>query len=572
MNAIQKLREELNTWDKKISTLVNGKRRLEKVVSRYPKLKRCSRYHIEGEMLYDRQRLLELRKKTERLEPYQHLFYYLQTQPKYLSELFCQISEHEYTSLAGRLLHSLYNHAITPREEYHLMKFLENAIHYEVDKKCTNIMDILQDKCLVIRAAFSFYNQAAKCNQKLNSVIKDIVHLHYKVLGKRLNVPYMAGRVLHAIFSDVQALPYGIRYVAKVLRQVLHRKFHKATKDEVLDTLCILIYKYYLPAIVYPDRFGIIDAQLERMSKQRENLIVMAALTGITMRDSLFPTGNANGAIKDDYIVKHYPHLKSMLEDVFKIPEPEKKFGFDEYSDMISVKKPVIDIHAMDIVSTHELLSKYEKVVFPDQSDTLYNIFKALGPAPYVRELLFGEAEAAANRGKNVVEIEVCLSLDSKYIPHKEKGSDASQDAGISKVIDFQDILNNIAKDITTKNKLQLQQQAEIRKLRQAADALKASYKYYQDQVDQYQSFWNSFLENLVSQKSFNTDMTKKEKGNKEMQKETEKQDDFKILGLKEEKKQTREETRTWLHKLVSPKSPTSKIYCSKTAEQRYHC
>lgn len=148
-------------------------------------------------------------------------------------------------------------------------------------------------------------------------------------MEKPITIPYMADRVLRSVFSDVHSIPYGIRYVAKVLRQALHKKFPQATEDEVLETLGFFMYQYLQPIIVSPGEAGIIQTKVEADSGQKENLVVVAALVGHTMSNILFPMENANAVMKNNYVVKDYPHFRRMFEDVFKIPEPEEKFGFN---------------------------------------------------------------------------------------------------------------------------------------------------------------------------------------------------------------------------------------------------
>lgn len=529
IKATQKLKEELDTWDQKISTFVSSKQILEKLVGRYPKLNMDNRYLIEEGMFVDRRHMLELQKKQQTMEPYQHIFYHLQTQPKYLSKLICQMSELDYTTLTEGLLPRLFKKAIPPREEYHFLKLLENAIQYEVKQNCTNIKDISEERFKSIKTAFSFYRKLEKCdalNKNLTPVINEIIHLQYFLTEKSFAIPGLADSVLYAVFRHVHSIPYGIRYVSKVLRQALHKKFPQATEDEVLETLGFFMYQYLLPFIICPGEAGIIVTKVKEDSGQKENLIVVAVLVGHLMSNILFPMERANAVMQNKYMVKTYPHFRRMFEDFFKIPEPEEEFGFNEYSDFTSLKEPVIRLTVIEIVDTLNLLSKYKKVVFPDQMDTLYRIFKSLGPVPQVKELLFGEDAVAASRGKALSKFQVYLTLDGKYISPKERNltspralKDAKLNnltnpkAGLSKSIDFQDILNNIAKDIPTKNEFQLQQKAEITKIRQAVDALSARSTYYQNHIDQYQRFWNSCLENLARQKSSNTGVTMKEKG-----------------------------------------------------------
>lgn len=41
-------------------------------------------------------------------------------------------------------------------------------------------------------------------------------------------------KVLNSIVSSLDNIPYGMRYIAKVLKHSLHEKFPDATEDELL--------------------------------------------------------------------------------------------------------------------------------------------------------------------------------------------------------------------------------------------------------------------------------------------------------------------------------------------------
>lgn len=73
----------------------------------------------------------------------------------------------------------------------------------------------------------------------------------------------------------VQFGSYGMRYMAKVLRDALHEKFPDAHEKDILKTVGNLIYYRYInSAIVAPDAFDIVDVGASKCltNDQRRNL------------------------------------------------------------------------------------------------------------------------------------------------------------------------------------------------------------------------------------------------------------------------------------------------------------
>ena len=46
------------------------------------------------------------------------------------------------------------------------------------------------------------------------------------------------------------------------------------------------------------------------------------------------------------------------------VPEPEEKFNVDEYSDMVTLSKPIIYISIEEIINTHSVKTKHVQLLF----------------------------------------------------------------------------------------------------------------------------------------------------------------------------------------------------------------
>lgn len=120
-------------------------------------------------------------------------------------------------------------------------------------------------------------------------------------------------KVLNSIVSSLDNIPYGMRYIAKVLKHSLHEKFPDATEDELLKIVGnLLYYRYMNPAIVAPDGFDIIDMSAggQLHSDQRRNLGSVAKMLQHAAANKLFEGENAHMTPMNNYISQTYQKFR----------------------------------------------------------------------------------------------------------------------------------------------------------------------------------------------------------------------------------------------------------------------
>ena len=108
--------------------------------------------------------------------------------------------------------------------------------------------------------------------------------LEYEEVRKQLEeniktVKLYTSKFLNLIINSMDKLPFGLRYVAKVLRNSLKVKFPHATDREILKIIGNLIYYRFInSAICSPDAYDIIDVKVGNMldTDQRKNLACIA--------------------------------------------------------------------------------------------------------------------------------------------------------------------------------------------------------------------------------------------------------------------------------------------------------
>ncbi|XP_039348699.1 ras GTPase-activating-like protein IQGAP1 isoform X2 [Mauremys reevesii] len=637
----QQLENDLNLMDIKIGLLVKNKITLQDVVSHSKKLTKKNKEQLSDMMMLNKQRggLKALSKeKREKLEAYQHLFYLLQTNPTYLAKLIFQMPQNKSTKFMDSVIFTLYNYASNQREEYLLLRLFQTALQEEIKSKVDQIHEIVTGNPTVIKMVVSFNRGARGQNamrQILAPVVKEIIDdksLNIKTdpvdiykswvnqmesqTGEASKLPYdvtpeqalaheevrtrldasiknmrtVTDKFLSAIVSSVDKIPYGMRFIAKVLKDSLHEKFPDAGEDELLKIIGnLLYYRYMNPAIVAPDAFDIIDLSAggQLTTDQRRNLGSIAKMLQHAASNKMFMGDNAHLSIINEYLSQSYQKFRRFFQAACEVPELQDKFNVDEYSDLVTLTKPVIYISIGEIINTHTLLLDHQDAIAPEHNDPIHELLDDLGEVPTI-ESLIGEGSGNINdpNKEMLAKTEVSLTLTNKFdvpgdenaemdartillntkrlivdvirfqpgetlteiletpatheqeaehqrtmqrrairdakTPDKMKKSKSVKEdsnlnlqekkekikTGLKKLSElgtvnpknrYQELINDIAKDIRNQRRYRQRRKAELVKLQQTYSALNSKATFYEEQVDYYKSYIKTCLDNLAS-------------------------------------------------------------------------
>ncbi|NXP93350.1 IQGA1 protein, partial [Passerina amoena] len=638
----QQLENDLNLMDIKIGLLVKNKITLQDVVSHSKKLTKKNKEQLSDMMMLNKQRggLKALSKeKREKLEAYQHLFYLLQTNPTYLAKLIFQMPQNKSTKFMDSVIFTLYNYASNQREEYLLLRLFQTALQEEIKSKVDQIHEIVTGNPTVIKMVVSFNRGARGQNalrQILAPVVKEIIEdksLNIKTdpvdiykswvnqmesqTGEASKLPYdvtpeqalsheevrtrldasirnmrtVTDKFLSAIISSVDKIPYGMRFIAKVLKDSLHEKFPDAGEDELLKIVGnLLYYRYMNPAIVAPDAFDIIDLSAggQLTTDQRRNLGSIAKMLQHAASNKMFMGDNAHLSIINEYLLQSYQKFRRFFQAACEVPELQDKFNIDEYSDLVTLTKPVIYISIGEIINTHTLLLDHQDAIAPEHNDPIHELLDDLGEVPTIESLIGGEGSGNVNdpNREMLAKTEVSLTLTNKFdvpgdenaemdartillntkrlivdvirfqpgetlteiletsatseqeaehhramqkrairdaktpdkmkksVSVKEDGNLNLQEkkekikAGLKKLTElgavnaknkYQELINDIAKDIRNQRRYRQRRKAELVKLQQTYSALNSKATFYGEQVDYYKSYIKTCLDNLAS-------------------------------------------------------------------------
>ncbi|NWX74649.1 IQGA3 protein, partial [Alca torda] len=567
----------------------------------------------------------------------------LQTQPVYLARLIFQMPQNKSTKFMESVIFTLYNYASNPREAYLLLQLFKAALQEEIRSKVDHVHDILTGNATVIRLVVSFYRNARGQNalrQILGGPVQEV--LQDKTLSIRTNpvdiykawinqtesqsgqkskLPYevspeqalshpevqrrldisvrnllmMTDKFVSAITASVDKIPYGMRYVAKILRTSLAEKFPRASVEEI-DKIVgnLLYYRFMNPAVVAPDGFDIVDisAGVTLHPDHRRNLGSIAKVLQHAAAHKAFDGENAHLCGVNQYLEDTHNKFRRFISAACCVPEPEERFNMDEYSEMVAVAKPVIYITVGELIDTHKLLLEHQDSIAPDHGDALHELLEDLEELPTVQSLV-GESVASPVDGSTeqalaqLSKMEISLTLTSKLVPaasseesdarslllstkqmlvdiiqsqpgdslpeilwtqaseHEEASHDhlmhrrALRDAQtpaklkrnrslaansqlsmeekkrkiirnlrrleslglVDSAHQYQELIDELAKDIRNQRRYRQHRKGELLKLRQTLQGLNAKTVFYEEQIDYYNQYIKTCLDNLAANK-----------------------------------------------------------------------
>uniref|UniRef100_A0A8B9QGY6 IQ motif containing GTPase activating protein 3 n=1 Tax=Apteryx owenii TaxID=8824 RepID=A0A8B9QGY6_APTOW len=637
IRASRQLESDLDLMDIKIGLLVKNRITLQEVVSHCKKLTKKNKEQLSEMMAIDKQKGLKSlsKEKRQKLEAYQHLFYLLQTQPGYLARLIFQMPQNKSTKFMESVIFTLYNYASNPREAYLLLQLFKAALQEEIRSKVDHIHDILRGNPTVIRLVVSFYRNARGQNalrQILGGAVQEVLQdktlsirtnpvdiykawinqtesqsgqksklpyevspeqaLSYPEVQRRLdisirNLLVMTDKFVSAITSSVDKIPYGMRYVAKILKTSLAEKFPEASEEEIYKIVGnLLYYRFMNPAVVAPDGFDIVDisAGVALHPDHRRNLGSIAKVLQHAAAHKAFDGENAHLRVVNCYLEDTHDKFRWFISAACCVPELEERFNMDEYSEMVAVAKPVIYITVGELINTHKLLLEHQDSIAPLHGDPLHELLEDLDEIPTVQSLLdFGGAwwwmmlawmlkgskkcseYTKQLMGGNCLEPDFFLISSTKqmlvdviqsqpgdslleilrtpasedeeashsHLMHRRALRDARTPdklqrnrslAGNSqlsmgekkrKVIrnlrrleslgvvdsadEYQGIVNEMAKDIRNQRRYRQHRKGELLKLRQTLQGLNSKTLFYEEQIDYYNQYIKTCLDNLAA-------------------------------------------------------------------------
>nr|KAG5685671.1 hypothetical protein BaRGS_014478 [Batillaria attramentaria] len=583
----QQLEQDLDQMDIKIGLLIKNRITLHDVVTHNRKL--AKRGQLD-EASANRGLKALSRESHERMEAYQHLFYLLQTNPNYLAKLIFEMPQSKTTKFMEAVIFSLFNYGANQREEYLLLKLFRTALEEEINSKVDKMTDIVTGNPLVVKMIVGFNRNQRGQNalrEMLNPLITRVIEDRnlrintnpvevYKAwvnqtestTGKTSELPYdvsteqaikhpevqqqidesikelqgLTDQFLNKILTSLDSIPYGMRYMAKVMRAAL-----------IVGNL--LYYRYINSAIVAPDAFDIVNVGAEKAlsSDQRRNLGSIAKILQFAASNKGFGGESAYLAAMNDYIRQAHEKFKQYCLAACDVEEPEERFNVDQYSDVVMIAKPVIYISVQEIVDTHSLLLTHQEIIAPDHDDPLHELLEDLGEAPTIDELLGTELTGDETTNEalraQLAKTEISMTLSAKFeeerhqalvkkrdildkkLTQSEKSAKIVRHASVvgdtrlplemmktkirnnlhvlelagmvSHKDHYQDLLNAIVQDIRNQRRYRNNRKQELLRVRNTLNSLNEKRAFYESQIDYYNQYVKTCLDNLQHKSKF---------------------------------------------------------------------
>merc|ERR550519_2605593 len=201
--------------------------------------------------------------------------------------------------------------------------------------------------------------------------------------------------------------------MSKVLGEALKEKFPDVPEKDLLKAIGNLVYYRYInPTIVAPDRFDMVDKKVDNNlnNDQRRNLGSIAKILQFAASKKGFGEESEHLMCLNPFIIECHDRFKQFFKACCEVPEPDKFFNIDQYTEAVLIAKPSIYISLSELCDTHQLLIDHTDSVAPLASDPLHTLLESLG-TPSLCSLLGAADNNSSSSLASLGKTEVCLTL-----------------------------------------------------------------------------------------------------------------------------------------------------------------
>jgi Ras GTPase-activating-like protein IQGAP2/3 len=361
---------------------------------------------------------------------YSHLFYLLQTQPKYLSTCLYLVPPEKVETFLETVILTLYGYAFSAREEYLILNLFKQALQLEVEKDTKKIGSFLNNNPVLPKMVMTYgrrlqgktYLQKVLFDKIIEPILKiknldlelnavkllktylsdqevetgvknteiDVKNLSYEramkeehiatKINERLEkLSEICSGVLQGMSDYVDEMPYGLRYVCKQLDRMLLEKHEKSTESERASVIgYIVYYRFMNPALVSPDGFELTKNPIKPV--MRTNLILISkVMTNLSNNARFDKKLEEHMTLMNDWLEKNESPYVDFIRKLTNVADPEDSLGVDEYMELTQKTNPTITIKWNEIFLTHGVLLKYLHKLATEKDDPLKIILSEPG-------------------------------------------------------------------------------------------------------------------------------------------------------------------------------------------------
>ena len=185
----------------------------------------------------------------------------------------------------------------------------------------------------------------------------------------------IAAELVDTLVDSLQAVPYGIRWICRMIKQLCQERWPEATHNQVCSVVGgFFVLRFVNPAVATPTAYMLVDAKLS--NNVRRNLTLIAKIqqnlaNGIQFGDKEFYMAPLN-KIFDMCL----PKLNAFLDKLTEVDDLDVHSSLDQYIALTKLTEQTISTTQNEIAFIHSLLIAHRDTVITEPGDEVDNILK----------------------------------------------------------------------------------------------------------------------------------------------------------------------------------------------------
>jgi hypothetical protein len=535
----------------------------------------------------------------DRMTLYSQLFYVLQTEPRYLAAVIFATPERHMDAFLDTTVLSLFGDSLSPREDYLLLELFRHMILLEAEH-CKSITDLTAGESVLPRAVARYARRKTgvaylrdvlvpwlarvadasssdlDLQMKPSVVWQAIVNAEEVRTGEHSDKPRnlsdadamqqpecakavranveaaleLCDSLVGAVCTSAARVPYGLRWICRLVQQLADDKFPLSTADEVFKVVSYFVYYRFLnPAITAPENFNIVDTQISTAT--RKNLVSVGRLMQNLFTLTYFDEKKEWMAPVNDWIRSQVDRVRTFFADLMDVDAPEEVLQLDTYMELAQKSRPVIVMSALELTSMHRRLAELVDTIAPAADDPVRVVLRDLKEPPdettikvlsspdpsgrggtrdtqltLINRFKDAAEEAISNQAASLYESTKALIITAlRDVPivdgedvtllqmlrsgkkfAKVKGNaglldtcrtaleqlqmlEGHRDGLVAIADDYMGVLRDIALELANRKAVRERRRAEVARLEKALAALRDTQGYLGGQIDQYSTY-----------------------------------------------------------------------------------
>lgn len=204
-------------------------------------------------------------------------------------------------------------------------------------------------------------------------VVRDLVQERARAVKE------LTARFLATITTHIDSVPFGLRWLCKVIRNKCLARFPDVGSEGVGSLVGgFFLLRYINPAIISPEAFGIVH--------KKPSPTVRASLTQVakilqTVANSASSVRGGTAAVLGDFLAEQRGKLATFLNELCEVGDFDEDQRLENIFALASIAH-TISITPNEVYAVHSLLQKYADKLQLQDDDDLHILLRELGDPP----------------------------------------------------------------------------------------------------------------------------------------------------------------------------------------------